>query len=70
MIDIHDAIKERENQVSILHAQISVVQSEIEALRIAARILEGGSLPSSVAIPASVQASANSGGAEKTRVWP
>jgi hypothetical protein len=70
MIDIHDAIKDRENQVSILQAQISVVHSEIEALRIAARILEGGSLPSSVAVPAAVQAMANSGGAEKTRVWP
>ena len=42
MISIYDAIRERENQVGILQAQISAVQAEIDALRVAARILEGG----------------------------
>ena len=65
MIDIYDAIRDRENQVSILHVQISTLQEEIKALRVAARILEGGK-----ADPEEVAAGANSSGAEKARDWP
>src|SRR5262249_37063102 len=42
MTNIYDAIKEKENQIAIFQAQISGLQAEIEALRVAARILEGG----------------------------
>ena len=42
MNNIYDAIKEKENQIAIFQAQISGLQAEIEALRVAARILEGG----------------------------
>lgn len=72
MTNIYDAIKEKENQIAIFQAQISGLQAEIEALRVAARILEGGSAgPSSEpGRPVAVQASANGGGDSKKRVWP
>lgn len=70
MTNIYDAVKEKENQIAIFQAQISGLQAEIEALRVAARILEGGSVGlSEPARPVAVQASAN-GGADKKRVWP
>ena len=70
MTNIYDAVKEKENQIAIFQAQISGLQAEIEALRVAARILEGGSVgPSEPARPVAVQASPN-GGADKKRVWP
>ena len=70
MTNIYDAVKEKENQIAIFQAQISGLQAEIEALRVAARILEGGSVgPSEPARPVPVQTSAN-GGADKKRVWP
>ena len=71
MTNIYDAIKEKENQIAIFQAQISGLQAEIEALRVAARILEGGS--SSVpetARPVAVQSSAAAAGSDKKRVWP
>jgi hypothetical protein len=73
MTNIYDAIKEKENQISIFQAQISGLQAEIEALRVAARILEGGSVGaaggSEAARPVAVQGAVN--GADKTkRVWP
>jgi len=43
MTNIYDVIKEKENQIAIFQAQISGLQAEIDALRVAARILEGGS---------------------------
>ena len=72
MINIHDAIRERENQVSSLQVKISVIQKEIEALRIAVRILEGDSVAAAEPVPAHVSAlaGASSLGAEKSRVWP
>ncbi|HET6843455.1 MAG TPA: hypothetical protein VFK06_17515 [Candidatus Angelobacter sp.] len=42
MNSIYDAIRERENQIAALQAQISDIQIEIEALRVAARIMEEG----------------------------
>jgi len=71
MNNIYDAIKEKENQIAIFQAQISGLNAEIEALRVAARILEGGSAPSvpEAARPVAVQTSSN--GSDKTkRVWP
>lgn len=72
MNNIYDAIKEKENQIAIFQAQISGLQAEIEALRVAARILEGGSAPSSEAArPVAVQTNGGTGSAEKSkRVWP
>ena len=77
MINIHDAIRERENQVSSLQVRISVIQKEIEALRIAIRILEGDSVAAAEPVPATplhvsalASASSSSLGAEKSRVWP
>ena len=72
MTNIYDAIKEKENQIAIFQAQISGLQAEIEALRVAARILEGGSAPTSdTARPVAVQAASNANGGDKTkRVWP
>ena len=85
MINIHDALKARENQISSLQMQISVVQKEIEALRIAVRILERDSVVASEtisatsvpvtptpagAVPVSTLAAASPGGTEKPSVWP
>ena len=71
MNNIYDAIKEKENQIAIFHAQISGLQAEIEALRVAARILEGGAAGATdAARPVAVQ-TVNANGGEKTkRVWP
>jgi hypothetical protein len=71
MTNIYDAIKEKENQIAIFQAQISGLQAEIEALRVAARILEGGGGVGAAesARPVAVPANAN-GGSEKKRVWP
>jgi hypothetical protein len=74
MNNIYDAIKEKENQIAIFQAQISGLQAEIEALRVAARILEGGSgvAATDAARPVAVQtAAAGANGSDKTkRVWP
>lgn len=49
MTNIYDAMKEKGNRIAIFQAQISGLQAKIEALRVAARILDhgGGSLRSS-----------------------
>ena len=39
MNNIYDAIKEKENQIAIFQAQISGLNTEIEALRVAAPLL-------------------------------
>jgi len=73
MTNIYDAIKEKENQIAIFQAQISGLQAEIEALRVAARILEGGNAGSSpeTARPVAVQTAVAPNGGDKTkRVWP
>lgn len=70
MINIYDAIKERENQTSILQSQISRLQAEIEALQVAIRILEGGSITGSQTIPAGIMHAANNPGVEKVAAWP
>ena len=71
MNNIYDAIKEKENQIAIFQAQISGLNAEIEALRVAARILEGGGAPvvSEAARQVAVQTSSN-GGDKTKRVWP
>ncbi len=72
MTNIYDAIKEKENQIAIYQAQISGLQAEIEALRVAARILEGGGTPASTdaARPVAVQTVAANGADKTKRVWP
>lgn len=72
--NLYDAIKEKENQIAIFQAQISGLQAEIEALRVAVRILEGGSgseaaRPVAVQQPVAVQSN-SSGGDKGKRVWP
>ena len=69
MTNIYDAIKEKENQIAIFQAQISGLNAEIEALRVAARILEGGGSVPEAARPVAVQGTAN-GGDKTKRVWP
>jgi hypothetical protein len=70
MNNIYDAIKEKENQIAIFQAQISGLQAEIEALRVAVRILEGGAPGAPEAgRPVAVQTIAN-GGDKTKRVWP
>ena len=76
MTNIYDAIKEKENQIAIFQAQISGLQAEIEALRVAARILEGGANGASteparpVAVQPAAVAVASSSGDKSKRVWP
>lgn len=72
MTNIYDAIKEKENQIAIFQAQISGLQAEIEALRVAARILEGGTTGTTEAArPVAVQPVGTVNGGDKTkRVWP
>jgi hypothetical protein len=69
MTSIYDAIKEKENQIALFHAQISGLQAEIEALRVAARILEGGS-GIEAARPVAVQTPVAAGGDKNKRAWP
>lgn len=68
MTNIYDAIKEKENQITIFESQISSLQAEIEALRVAVRILEGGGV-AETARPVAVQTVA-AGGDKNKRVWP
>ena len=70
MTNIYDAIKEKENQIAIFQAQISGLQAEIEALRVAARILEGGSNPGEAPRPVPVQPVTVGADKSKQRVWP
>jgi hypothetical protein len=71
MTNIYDAIKEKENQIAIFQAQISGLQAEIEALRVAARILEGGTGSAEPARPVAVQPAVAAGADKsKQRVWP
>lgn len=72
MTNIYDAIKEKENQIAIFQAQISGLQAEIEALRVAARILEGsGGGSAEPARPVPVQPAVAAGADKsKQRVWP
>lgn len=69
MTNIYDAIKEKENQVAIFQTQISSLQAEIEALRVAARILEGVS-GTETGRPVVVQTPVAAGGDKNKRVWP
>jgi hypothetical protein len=69
MTNIYDAIKEKENQIAIFQAQISGLQAEIEALRVAARILEGVS-GADTARPVAVQTPVAAGGDKNKRAWP
>jgi hypothetical protein len=70
MTNIYDAIKEKENQIAIFQAQISGLQAEIEALRVAARILEGGPGSAEASRPVPVQPVTVGADKSKQRVWP
>jgi hypothetical protein len=69
MTNIYDAIREKENQIAIFQAQLSGLQTEIEALRVASRILEGGS-GIETARPVAVQTPVAAGGGKSKRFWP
>ena len=69
MTNIYDVIKEKENQIAVFQTQISGLQAEIEALRVAARILEGGSGPDMVR-PVAIQTPVAAGGDKNRKVWP
>jgi hypothetical protein len=74
-MNIYDAIKERENQIAAFQAQIGGLQTEIEALRVAARILEAGNAvsdparPVELARPVAVQVTRTVAGEKPKRVW-
>jgi hypothetical protein len=71
MNNLYDAIKEKENQIAIYQAQISGLQAEIEALRVAVRILEGGNAAAPEAPrPVAVQTNGSGSGEKAKRVWP
>jgi hypothetical protein len=69
MTNIYDAIKEKEDQIAIFQAQISDLQAEIEALRVAARVMQGGG-GLVAARPPAVQTPVAAGGHKNRRVWP
>jgi hypothetical protein len=69
MTNIYDVIKEKENQIAIFQAEISGLQAEVEALRVASRILEGGS-GVETARPVAVQTPAAADGDKRKRMWP
>lgn len=69
MTNIYDAIKEKENQIAIFQAQISGLQAEIEALRVAVRIIEGGG-GAQTARPIAAQTPIAAGGENNKRFWP
>jgi hypothetical protein len=68
MTNIYDVIKEKENQVAIFQAQISGLQAEIEALRVASRILEGGG-GLETARPVAVQTPVAADGNKNKKLW-
>ena len=68
MKNIYDAITDKENQIAVFQTQISGLQAEIEALRVAVRILEGTSA-AETARPIAVQ-SAVAAADNNKRVWP
>jgi hypothetical protein len=69
MTNIYEAIQEKEDQIAIFQAQISGLRAEIEALRVAARIIEGGS-GLETARPVAVQTPVSAGGDNRKKGWP
>jgi hypothetical protein len=69
MKNIWNTIQDRENQVAIFQAQISGLQAEIEALRLAARIM-GGGIGVETARPVAVQTPVAADGDKRKRMWP
>jgi len=69
MTNIWDTIKEKENQLAIFQAHISGLQAEIEALRVAARIMEGG-IGAQTARPVAAQVPVAADGDKRKRMWP
>jgi len=67
MTSIYDMIQEKENEMAILREQVSGLQAEIEALRLAAGILEGR-IGAQTAGPVAVRTAAP--GDKNRRVWP
>jgi hypothetical protein len=69
MANIWDMIKEKENQMAIFQAEISGLQAEIEALRLAARIMAGGMGVETVR-PVAAQTAVAADGDKRKRMWP
>jgi len=69
MANIWDMIKEKENQMAIFQAEIAGLQAEIEALRLAARIMAGG-LGVEPVRPAAAQTPVAADGDKRKRMWP
>ena len=70
MTNIYDPMKEKGKQIAIFQAQISGLQAELEALRVAARILNGGGGIAKTARPVPVPATVAAADQSKQRVWP
>ena len=69
MANLYALIKEKENQLAIFQAELSGLQAEVAALRVAARIIEGG-IGIEAARPAAVQTPAAAAGDKNKRLWP
>ena len=69
MSNISDMIKEKENQMGIFQAEISGLQAEVEALRVAARIMAGG-IGVEPPRPVPVQTPVAADGDKRKRMWP
>jgi hypothetical protein len=69
MTNIWDIINEKEKQMAIFQAEITSLKAEIEALRVAARIMEGG-IGAEAARPVAVPAPVAADGEKRKRLWP
>jgi hypothetical protein len=69
MAKIWDMIKEKENQIAVFQAEISGLQAEIEALRLAARIMAGGFGAETVR-PVAAQTPVVADADKRKRMWP
>ena len=69
MANIYALIKEKESQLAIFQAELSGLQAEIAALRVAARIIEGG-IGVETARPVAAQTPVAAGGDKNKRLWP
>ena len=69
MANVYDSITEKENQIAMFQAEICGLQAEIEALRLALRLLAVGS-GVETARQVVVQTPVSAHGDQNKRFWP